>query len=45
MRQNIADRYADIESQLVAKFFEALSVSDVARMKLYAKTLQAFPKV
>lgn len=45
MRQNIATRYADIEKQLVDKFYEALSASDVKRMRLYASTLQNFPEV
>ena len=45
MRKNIADRYAQIESQLVDKFCEALDASDVKRMKLYASTLQHFPEV
>lgn len=45
MRQNIATKYADIEKQLVDKFYEALSASDVKRMRLYASTLQNFPEV
>ena len=45
MRNNIATKYADIEKQLVDKFYEALSASDVKRMRLYASTLQNFPEV
>lgn len=42
LRKNIADKYVDIENQLVGKFFEALQASDVKRMRLYASTLQQF---
>lgn len=45
MRQNIATKYVDIEKQLVDKFYEAMSASDVKRMRLYASTLQNFPEV
>lgn len=45
MRANISERYSDIEQQLVGKFYEALSSSDVKRMKVYASTLQNFPEV
>jgi hypothetical protein len=44
MRQNIAERYAQIETQLVEKFCEALNTSDGKRMKIYANTLQNFHK-
>ena len=45
LRKNIADKYVDIENQLVGKFFEALQASDVKRMRLYASTLQQFQHV
>ena len=45
MRRNIAQRYAEIESQLVAKFCDALRSSDVKRMKKFASTLQLFSHV
>ena len=45
MRHNIAQRYAEIERQLVDKFCEALRSSDVKRMKKFASTLQLFQEV
>ena len=45
MRHNIAQRYAEIERQLVDKFCEALRSSDVKRMKKFASTLQLFQRV
>ena len=45
MRANILERYFDIQQQLVGKFCEALSSSDVKRMRVYASTLQNFPEV
>ena len=45
MRANILERYFDIQQQLINKFYEALSSSDVKRMRVYASTLQNFPEV
>ena len=45
LRDNIAQKYVDIERQLGQKFMEAIQSSDVKRMKMYATTLQQFQKV
>ncbi len=45
LKKNIAEKYAEIESQLVDEFVKAQRSLDTKRMRQYAQALSPFNKV